>query len=112
MLSEHNTAMLWAVAAACFFGFFQAGELTVPTQAAFDSAMHLAWGDIAADEGQPPPTVRYFLKRLKTDQFGQGVAVFMGDTGNELCLVRATITFIAVCGDAPSPFFCSRTGPR
>ena len=41
-LSEHNTAMLWAAAAACFFGFFRAGELTVPTQAAFDSAVHLA----------------------------------------------------------------------
>ena len=90
--------------------FFRAGELTVPTQAAFDSAVHLAWGDIAADEGQPPTIVRYFFKRSKTDQFGQGMAVFMGATGSELCPVRATITFVAVRGDAPGPFFCFEDG--
>ena len=109
-LSEHNTAMLWAGQQHVSFLFFRAGELTVPSQAAFDSAMHLAWGDIAVDEGQPPPTVRYVLKRSKTDQFWQGMAVFMGATRNELCPVRATIVFVVVRGDAPGLFFCFEDG--
>ena len=33
---------------------------------------------MAVDEACPPSMVRVFLKRLKTDQLGQGVAVFLG----------------------------------
>ena len=45
--SHHDKAMLWAAASACFFGFFRAGEITVPSASAFDPLVHLAWGDVA-----------------------------------------------------------------
>ena len=39
--SHHDKAMLWAAASACFFGFFRAGEITVPSASAFDPSVHL-----------------------------------------------------------------------
>ena len=41
--------LVWAAATVCFFGFFRAGEITVPTTSAFDAATHLSWGDVAID---------------------------------------------------------------
>ena len=99
--TEYDTVMIWSAMVTCFFGFFRAGELTVSTEASFDSSAHLAWGDVAVDEASPPSTVRVFLKRSKTDQFGQGVAVFLGTTSNALCPVSAILTYVAGRGDTP-----------
>ena len=65
----------------------------MPSASAFDAAVHLAWGDVATDEGPRPVTVRVSLKRSKTDQFGRGVQVFMGATGDELCPVEAIVAY-------------------
>ena len=51
---HHDKAMIWAAASACFFGFFQAGEITVPSVLAFDPTVHLAWGDVSIDSAPPP----------------------------------------------------------
>ena len=107
---HHDKAMLWAAASACFFGFFRAGEITVPSVSAFDLTVHLAWGDVSIDSGHPPSKIRVFLKRSKTDQFGRGVAVFLGATGDELCPVAAVVSFAALRGDAAGPFFCFQDG--
>ena len=92
------------------FGFFRAGEITVPSATAYDPSVHLAWGDVAIDSGNPPSKIRVFLKRSKTDQFGRGVTVFLGATGDELCPVAAIVSFAAVRGDAASSFFRFRDG--
>lgn len=97
--------MLWAAATTCFFGFFRAGEITVPTRTAFNPTVHLAWGDVASDDGQPPTMLRVFLKRSKTDQFGRGVDVYLGATGDDLCPVAAVLAFVANRGSSPGPFF-------
>ena len=97
--------MLWAASVACFFGFFRVGELTVPARTAFDPRVHLEWGDVTRDGGQPPAWVRIFLKRSKTDQFGRGVAVYVGTTGDELCPVTAILDYVTVRGMTPGPFF-------
>ena len=52
---------IWAAATTCFFIFFRAGELTLPSAMAFDPTHHLAWGDVAVDQGQPPSSVRIQL---------------------------------------------------
>ena len=72
--ASYQETMLWAAATVCFFGFFRAGEITVPRSSAFDARVHLCWGDVAiADTGG---VLRVFLKRSKTDQFGRGAEVF------------------------------------
>lgn len=43
--SRYNDVMMWGAASSCFFGFFRSGEITVPSAAAFNTAIHLAWGD-------------------------------------------------------------------
>ena len=108
--ARHEHVMLWAAATACFFGFFRAGEITVPSASAFDAAVHLAWGDVATDEGPCPVTVRVSLKRSKTDQFGRGVQVFMGATGDELCPVEAIVAYARRRGAGPGPFFKCEDG--
>ena len=102
---QHDSAMLWATASACFFGFFRAGEITIPSVTAFDQTVHLAWGDVSVDPGHPPTRVRILLKRSKTDQFGRGVAVFLGATGDELCPVAGILSFVALRGNTAGPFF-------
>ena len=97
--------MLWAAALSCFFGFFHAGEITVPSATAFDPAAYLAWGDVSSDNDHHPSVIRFFLKHSKTDQFGQGAAVYVGTTGSDLCQVAAILHYVVIRGDGQGPFF-------
>ena len=106
---QHDSAMLWAAASACFLGFFRAGEITIPSATAFDQTVHLAWIDVSVDPGHPPTRVRILLKRSKTDQFGRGVAVFLGATGDELCPVAGILSFEPCVGILPAHFSASLT---
>ena len=80
----------------------------MPVTAAFDPAVHLAWGDVSISEDGR--LIRIFLKRSKTDQFGRGTEVFLGATGDELCPVTALRSYVAVRGTSPGAFFCSADG--
>ncbi len=84
-----DQSMLWAAATACFFGFFRAGELTVPSDAAYDPTVHLNFEDIAMDSLTRPSGLQVRLKVSKTDPFRKGVDVFIGSSGDDLCPVRA-----------------------
>lgn len=64
--------MLRAAATTCFFGFFCSWENTVPSATAFNECLHLAWGDVAADEACPHLMVRVHLKQSECDQFDRG----------------------------------------
>ncbi len=44
-----NSAMLWAACSLCFFGFFRAGEITIPNRVACSQDRHLSWGDLCAE---------------------------------------------------------------
>ena len=57
-----DTMMLWVAVTSCFFSFFRSGEITAPSAAAFDPAVHLAWGDVAVDNVQNPSVIRVHLK--------------------------------------------------
>ena len=101
----YEAALTWAAATTCFFGFFRAGEITVPSVTEFYPAVHLSWGDVSTDAGSPPSKVRVFLKRSKTDQFGRGVAVWLGETGDELSPVAAVTAYVAHRGASLGAFF-------
>jgi len=103
--AEPDVVILWAAAVLCFFGFFRAGELTIPSLQAFDDAKHLSWGDVAVDSTQAPSLLKVRLKQSKTDQFRQGVDVFVGKTECPLCPVSAVMAYMLSRGDQPGPFF-------
>ena len=46
-----------------------------------------------------PTMLKIHRRRSKCDQFGKGVDVFVGQSGNELCL---TVAYSAVRGNAVS----------
>ncbi len=108
--ADPDTTMLWAAVTTCFFGFFRAGEITVPSAAAFNPAVHLAWGDVAINNPRNPTLVVIHLKRSKCDQFGDGVDVCVGRTGDELCPVVAITSYIVRRGGEPGAFFRTTEG--
>jgi len=102
--------MLRAAVSICFFGFFCSGEITVPSVLAFDSRIHLAWGDVAVSDTVPPSVVRVHLKRSKCDQFGKGVDIFLGYTSSEVCPILEILCYVGVSGPASGPFFLFEDG--
>ena len=102
--------MLWAACTICFFGFFRAGEITAPSDKAFDPKDHLAFGDIAVDCTSNPSIIRIRLKRSKTDPFRRGMDVFVGRTHNVLCPVSAMLAFLAVRGGRAGALFRFQDG--
>ena len=97
--------MPWAALTLCFFGFFRSGEITVPRNESFDPKVHLSWGDVAINDPRNPQAIRVQLRRSKTDQFGDGVEIMVGKTGDDLCPVAAVAAFMVKRGRTPGPFF-------
>ena len=62
-----DEVMLWAACCLAFFGFLRAGELTVPSEAAFDDAVHLTRDDLAVDNPRNPSVLRW---RPRPTHFG------------------------------------------
>ncbi len=105
-----NQKMLWAAACMGFFGFLRAGEFTVPSGASFDPADCLTFADVAVNSHTAPSLVRVHLKQSKTDPFRQGVDVFLGRTGRDLCPVSAILSFMVARGSTPGPLFVFQSG--
>ena len=89
---SYNDVLLWAACSMCFFGFFRAGEITIPSKA----TLHLAWGDVSVDSIHQPRLLKTHLKVSKCDQTGRGVDVFMGRTNNKLCPLSACLPYMAI----------------
>ena len=109
-LDDFKGCARWAATTLCFFGFFRSEEITIPQRSGFNSAVHLGWGDVAVDSIVVPTCVRVHLKRSKCDQFGKGVDVYVGSTGDELCPVAALLAYITKRGTDPGLFFFSEPG--
>ena len=62
------------------------GELTVPSDVAFNKAVHLTPSDIAVDSTQSPSMLQVRLKKSKTDQEGRGMLIYVGKTNNVLIM--------------------------
>ena len=102
--------MLWAAACVGFFGFLRAGEFTVPSSTAYDPETHLNLSDVALDSHTNPSMARLLIKQSKTDPFRQGVEIFLGRSGAEVCPVQALIQYIGVRPPTPGPLFILSTG--
>ena len=105
---DGNRTLLWAIAAICYFGFFRLGELLSSQDK--PSRLPPQWGEVAFNHGTAPTIVRVHLKFAKCDQFGQGADVFIGQSGNAICPIAACLSYVAVRGDQPGPFFVKRDG--
>ncbi len=84
--------MLWVAAPICFYGFFQAGEIIMPS-VSYNPARHLAWEDVAMDDTQNPSMLMVHLKVSKTDQFGMCMR-------RELCSVEAFLCYMGIQNEA------------
>ena len=95
-------------------GWSQLGRSISPSKNCSPCCCHvhavMAWGDVAVDQGRPPSSIRVFLKVSKCDQFGRGVAVFVGATSHELCPVAALLGYVTARGDREGPFFLLQNG--
>ena len=109
-ISEHDEAMFSAAASLCFYGFFRAGEITIPSTTVFDARVHLAWGGVVVDDATPPSSIHVHLKRSKCDQLGKGVDIFVGKSGDRSCPVVATLHYVRIQGPSVGPFFVREDG--
>lgn len=114
VLNQHPAGywrtMMWTVCSAAFFGFFRLGEIVVSSTSAFNPAIHLSWEDVSVDDPEQPTVVRIYLRVSKCDQNGRGVAVFLGRVESPVCPVVALLSFMAVRGARPGPFFIKEDG--
>ncbi len=107
---DRDSFMLWAAISCCFFGFMRAGELTLPSEAAFDPASHLSMSDVSIDDVASPSVVKLQLKASKTDPFRRGVEIVLGRTHNALCPITALLAYLAKRGNGPGFLFLFRDG--
>ena len=97
--------MLWAASCVCFFGFFRAGEITVPTDDSYDASRHLNFQDLAVDDQLNLSLLRIHLKYSKTDQLGSGLDIVLGQTYQDICPVATAMAYLTVRRDGEGPLF-------
>ena len=108
--SQPNRIMLWAACCLGFFGFLRMGEMTVPSQEAYDPAVHLNKGDVAVDDPAAPSILRITIKQSKTDPFRKGINIFLGKTSSDLCPVAAILNYLLERGSQKGPLFLLSNG--
>lgn len=89
---NYESCLLWAAVSLAFFGFLRSGEVTsqpgVPPT--------ISWSSLAINAHTDPSVLKVQLHRSKTDQFGKGVPIYVGKTGNDLCPIGAVLSYLAV----------------
>ena len=87
---SRDIKMLWAACCLCFFAFLRAGEMSVPSDKAYDSAVHLSMGEITVDDPSNPSMLKIKIKQSKTDPILAGSRSICGK--NRLRLVHSGCT--------------------
>ncbi len=109
--ADPDTKLIWAACCLCFFAFLRVGEMTVgPSEKDHDPGVHLSIGDIGLDHPRRPSFLRVTIKQSKTDPFRQGVNLFVGRTGTDLCPVAAVLDYLRHRGTAAGPLFLFSNG--
>ena len=102
-----DRVMLWAACCLGFFGFMRAGEFTCPSSQA---AAGLTVSDVGIDSHNNPQVLIVHLRHSKTDQFGAGVHLYLGKTGDILCPVAGVLGYLAIRPPDPGPLFIHQDG--
>ena len=102
---DFDSIMMWAACCLCFFGFLRAGEISVPSEAAYDKGEHLNFSDVAIDNLSNPRVLKVKIKASKTDPFRKGVEICVGKTDNKLCPVTAMLAYLARRGQEDGMLF-------
>ena len=78
-----------------------------PFRGRFDAKVHLSMVDVTVvvDSSGNPKQLQIRLKRSKTDQLGEGSTVCVGKTGEDLCPIAATLSWLVERGNAGGPLF-------
>ena len=100
---DYDKVMMWAAATATFFTFCRSGEITVLEGKTYNPQSNLSYGDISVDNAQDPSIVSFLLKQSKTDQTREGVKVYMGKTGNDICPIKALLDYLMLRGKKEGP---------
>ena len=108
--AQYDTVLLWAACCMAFFGFLRCGEFTVPSQTDYDPDMHLSLTDITLDDKVNPSVIQVTIKQSKTDPFRQGVDIYLGKTGKDICPIQAIMPYLIVRGAQPGPLFVFSDG--
>ena len=108
--TAYQSIMLWAACRTAFFGFLRVGEMTVPSQEAFDSSVHLSIEDVAVDSKSNPTTVWLTIKQSKTDPFRMGINLCLGHTESVVYPVKALLPYLAIRGSTQGSLFSFEDG--
>ena len=88
---EFDTIMLWAVGCTALFSFCRMGELTSLTVDGRSPSHCGLVEDVAVDRWHNPAIVKNnVLRSSKTDQYGQGVYIYLGS----MCLLSALLAYL------------------
>ncbi len=91
---NQDTKMLWVAACLGIFGFLRSGEMTVPSDVAFDPDTHLTPKDVSVDCPCKPTTMKVTIKASKTDPFRRGVDIFMRKTDTDFVSCHGNATLL------------------
>ena len=107
---QYDVSKLWAACCTAYFGFMRAGEFTCPSLQSFTPRM-LCPADVSVDSHQVSTMVSIHLRHSKTDQFGNGVCIHLGRTGQAICPVAAILGYLVRRGHRDLVhYFSSRMG--
>ena len=108
--TAYQSIMLWATCCTPFFGFLRVGEMTVPSQEAYDSSVHLSIEDVAVDSKSNPTTIWLTIKHSKTDPFCMRVNLCLGRTKSVVCPIKALLPYLNIQGSTPESLFSFEDG--
>ena len=109
-VQDYDIVMLWAACCLAYFGFLRAGELTVPSDSAFDPSIHLSWGNLAVDNPESPAIMSVTLKASKMNPFRKGVTLYIRWVSSDLCPVSAMLAYLVLRGKKAGPLFVFKDG--
>ncbi len=107
---KHDNIMLWAACCLGFFAFLRSGEFTLNSAAQFDPTLHITPQDILIDNRKNPSLMAITIKGSKTDQSRDGVTLYVGRSGDDLCPISALLPYLVIRGQDCGPLFKCEDG--